>query len=268
MSDSQPLATCVPALLIGMEESENLPGKNFLNVLGRPLCEYPMMAAKHSRHVDRLYLSTDSERIVEVARQYDCRSIERPPELSQAGATAEAVFAHGYQVILQDLAREGYEPDLVVLLMCNAATLTADQIDAGVEKLRANPEADSAVTVSEYNMWSPTRARRLNKEGYLDPYIPFDQLEGLDDVNCDRDSQGDVYFHDIGVSVVRAHCLENMANGESPMRWMGRNILPIDNWGGLDMDFAWQIGMVEFWLREHGVKYEGMRNEENISETL
>jgi hypothetical protein len=50
-----------------------------------------------------------------------------------------------------------------------------------------------------------------------------------------------------------------MESNLPPQKWMGTKILPIRNWGGLDMDYAWQIGMVEFWLREHGVKYEGMQ---------
>ncbi|MDC0065523.1 cytidylyltransferase [Verrucomicrobia bacterium] len=268
MSDPSSVKKCIPALLIGMEEDdESLPDKNLLNVLGRPICEYPMLAAKHSMHVDRLYVSTDSQSIIELAKEYDSHHIKRPLELSKPGVGAESVFAHGYKFIREDLEQQGFEIDLIVLLMCNAATLTAELIDTGVELLRANPEADSAITVSEYNMWSPIRARRLNIKGYLDSYIPLDQLEGIDEVNCDRDSQGDVYFHDIGVSVVRAHCLEKIENGKKPMRWMGRHVLPIINWGGLDMDFPWQIGMVEFWLREHGVKYKGMRNAKNLQKT-
>jgi len=250
----------VPALVIGADRGENLPGKNMLNVLGRPLCEYPMLAATQSSTVERLYVSTDSEQIKAVGLHYDCKLIERPPELTQCNTTAEDVFTFSYQAILSDYAKEERKPEMVVLLMCNAATITPGLIDAGVNELRANPEADSTITVSEYNMWSPIRARRINADGYLDPYIPFDQLEGLGEINCDRDSQGDVYFHDIGASVVRSHCLDNIAAGMAPMRWMGQHILPIYNWGGLDLDFPWQIGMVEFWLREHGIKYKGMGN--------
>ena len=52
------------ALLIGREGSLGFPGKNLLNVLGRPLCSYPMIAATESKSVQRLYVSTDSSRPV------------------------------------------------------------------------------------------------------------------------------------------------------------------------------------------------------------
>lgn len=251
----------IPALLIGREGSEGFPGKNLLNVLGRPLCEYPMMAAQAAENVGPIYVSTDSPRIEEIARQRGCRLIERPPELASKEALGEDAYVHGYQVIREELERESEELEMLVLLMCNAPTITAGLIEDGIGQLRGNPEADSAVTVSVYNMWSPIRARRLNDAGYLDSFVSFEHLEGVERANCDRDSQGSVYFADMGASVVRPRCLENIEDGILPQKWMGRKILPINNWGGLDMDFAWQIGMLEFWLREHGLKYKGMRRE-------
>lgn len=251
----------IAALLIGREGSEGFPGKNLLNVLGRPLCEYPMIAAQETSSVDRVYVSTDSDQIREVASRRDCRLIERPSELASKEALGEDAYVHGYQVIRSELEQAGEELEMLVLLMCNAPTINASLIEEGIAKLRADSEADSAVTVSVYNMWSPIRARRLNDEGYLDPYVPLELIEDLDTVTCDRDSQGNVYFADMGTSIVRPHCLENIEEGILPQKWMGRKILPIHNWGGLDMDFAWQIGMLGFWLREHGVKYEGMRRE-------
>jgi hypothetical protein len=35
---------------------------------------------------------------------------------------------------------------------------------------------------------------------------------------------------------------------------MGRRIHPIKQWGGLDVDYEWQIPLVEHWLRAHGIE--------------
>ena len=247
------------ALLIGRGGSEGFPEKNLLNVLGRPLCAYPMIAAEQASYIDRLYVSTDSKNIREVARKHGARIIERPPELASKEALGEDAYKHGHDFIAAELADEGKELELLALLMCNAPTITGGLIDEGVRLLRENEEADSAVTVSVYNMWSPTRARKSDAEGYLQPFVPFAAFEDETDITCDRDSQGTVYFADMGVSVVRPRCFVDMESNLPPQKWMGHKILPIRNWGGLDMDYAWQIGMIEFWLREHGVKYEGMQ---------
>ena len=33
---------------------------------------------------------------------------------------------------------------------------------------------------------------------------------------------------------------------------MGQKIYPLNQWGGCDVDYEWQVPGVEFWLRQHG----------------
>lgn len=244
------------ALAIGREGSRGFPGKNLFPVLGRPLMAYPLLAARRARHVDRIYLSTDSERMKEVGVEYGARPLARPPELATAEALGEEVFAHGHREILKELSAGGEALEALVLLFCNCPTVTADLIDEGIECLRSNPEVDSAVSVSVYNMWSPLRARRIGPDGLLQPFVPFETFGDPATLNCDRDSQGEVCFADQGVSVVRPRCLENLREGLLPQRWMGRKIHPLKQWGGCDVDYAWQIPGIIHWLEEHGFSAE------------
>jgi len=240
------------ALLLGREGSSGFPGKNFYPVLGRPLMVYPLLAARHARSIDRVYVSTDSPRIKAIGVQHGARIIDRPPHLATKTALGEDAYAHGYQVIRDELARDKQTVELMVLLFCNAATINADLLEQGIAALRADPHADSAVTVSVYNMWSPLRARKLGPDGYLHPFVPFETFGDPQTLNCDRDSQGEVYFADMSTSIVRPQCLENLHGGLLPQKWMGQKILPIKQWGGLDVDYEWQLPQVEFWLRKHG----------------
>lgn len=241
------------ALLIGRKGSTGFPGKNTYEVLGNPLCAYPMMAARASKHNIRLFVSTDCPKITEVARHYQSEMIERPAELADNKALGDHAFHHGYEVIKQKLAAEGKEMKYLVLLFANGATINADLIDQGISILDTQPDKDSAVTTSVYNMWSPLRARKLNDEGCLDPFVPFETFGDPKTLNCDRGSQGDVYFADMSVSVVRPACMENMKDGLLPQKWMGQRIASIPNEGGCDVDYEWQVPGVEHWLRKHGV---------------
>lgn len=247
------------SLIIGREGSSGFPGKNVLNVLGRPLAAYSMLASKDAKHIDRTFLSTDCIELKKLGEFYGLEHIERPDYLASNEALGEDAFKHGYEVIKAKLAGEGNKLEMLCLMMCNAPTIDGKLIDHGIELLKKQPDADSAVTVSVYNMWSPIRSRKLNQNGYLEPFVPFEYFGDSSTMNCDRDSQGDVFYADMGASIVRTRCLDNIEEGLLPQKWMGKKILPIHNWGGLDLDFAWQIGMVEFWLREHGYKYEGMK---------
>lgn len=236
------------ALLLGREGSEGFPGKNLYPVLGRPLMEYPLLAALETDSVDEVYVSTDSKKIKDIARENKANIIERPAYLCTNEALGEDAFVHGYNYI----KNLGKDIEFMILLFCNAPCVLPRQIEEGIKILRERKDLDSVVTVSRYNMYSPIRARRIEKDGLLGPFIPFEAYAKNMKINCDRNSQGDVYFADVCLSIVRPHCLEDLSYGILPQRWMGQKIYPLKNWGGCDVDFEWQIPLVEYWLRKHG----------------
>ncbi|OEH85496.1 cytidylyltransferase [Desulfuribacillus stibiiarsenatis] len=238
----------IVAIMMGREGSSGFPGKNLYTILNRSLLEYPLLAAKHSKHIDEIVITTDSLKIKEIGQAYGASIIDRPDYLCTNSALGEDVFVHAYE----EIKNKGENIEFIVLLLCNAATITADLIDEGIEILKKRPEVDSAVSVSRYNMWSPLRARKENEEGLLQPFVPFETFGDPRTLNCDRDSQGDVWFADMGVSIIRPHCLVNIEDGLLPQKWMGHKIYPLKQWGGCDVDYEWQIPGVEFWLKKHG----------------
>lgn len=244
----------IVAILMGREGSSGFPGKNTHPVLGRPMVHYPLAAAAAAVSVERIYVTTDSPGIRAVADGFGARLIDRPAALCGGGALGEDVYRHAHGVIAAELAAEGRTPELYVLLMANAPTIDAATIDDGVATLRADPTLDSAVTVSRYNMWSPLRARQVGDDGVLRPFVPFEAFGDPRTLNCDRDSQGDVWFADMGVSIIRPANLDRLEDGLLPQKWMGRRIHPLKQWGGCDVDYPWQLPQVEYWLRAHGVE--------------
>ena len=242
----------IAGLLLGRAGSIGFPGKNTYPVLGRPLMVYPMLAGLNSKYIDKLFFSTDAEDYKQIGRSYGLEIIDRPPELATKEALGEDAFVHGFKIIKEFYQKHGKELELLVLFFCNSATILSETIDEGIEILRNRPEYDSAITASPYNMWSPLRARRETKEGLLQPFVPFETFGDPRTLNCDRDSQGDVWFADMGVSIVRPHCLENLSKGLLPQKWMGQKIFPLKQSGGCDVDFEWQVPGVVYWLEKHG----------------
>ncbi len=239
----------IVSLLLGRKGSVGFPGKNLYPVLGRPMAWYPMHAAKASGVVDRRFISTDDPELMSLAESAGVEVIERPAFLCTKEALGEDAYKHGYEVICE---RIGAVPELLVLLFCNAPTVAAEQIALGVKSMRENLEIDSAVTVSRYNMWSPLRARKIDRTGLLQPFVPLEQFGDPNNLNCDRDSQGDAWFADVALSVVRPRNLDNLEQGMLPQKWMGQKIFPIFNEAGLDVDYEWQVPQVEWWLRNQG----------------
>lgn len=235
--------------MLGREGSVGFPGKNTYPVLGKPLMAYPLLAAKEVPEIERIYVSTDSEKIKSIAMKYGAEIIDRPANLCTKEALGEHAFVHGYEYIRDHV---GQPIELMVLLFCNAPTILPKTLREGIGALREKPAYDSAVTVSKYNMWSPLRARKIGDDGLLHPFVPFETFGDPRTLNCDRDSQGDVWFADMSVSIVRPYCLEHLDEGLLPQKWMGQRIFPLKQWGGCDVDYEWQIPLVEYWLKYHG----------------
>jgi Cytidylyltransferase len=242
----------IVAILIGREGSIGFPGKNVTPVLGKPMVAWPLAAASATSEIDRIYLSTDSPRLKDIARQYGAHIIDRPPHLCTKEALGEHAYQHAHEMITAELAKDGHPPELYVLLMANAPTISPAHLREGIAALRARPDYDSAVTVSRYNMWSPLRARKIGADGLLHPFVPFETFGDPKTLNCDRDSQGDAWFADMGVSIVRPKNLDHLEDGLLPQKWMGQKIYPIKNEGGLDVDYAYQMPQAEWWLKAHG----------------
>ena len=240
----------IVSILIGRKGSVGFPGKNTYKVMGNPLCYYPFKAAKDTKLVDKFYCSTDCPDLKLFSKKNGISVIDRPKDLATSDAHPEDVFLHAYNSILSELKDEKIE--LLVLLMANCVTITAQKIKEGIEILNSNLEYDSAVTVSSYNSYSPHRARKINKAGLLDPFIAFDKFEKSKEIKADRNSLGDVWFADMGVSVVRPKCILNWREGVLPQRWMGKNIFPITQEGGFDIDYEYELPMVENWLKTFG----------------
>ena len=239
------------ALMIGRSGSRGLPKKNTRKVCGRYLCEYSLIAAKKSKYVDKIFVSTDDKKIMRISKKHGATVIKRPKHLAARKSLGEEAFQHGYYEIKKILQKQNKSMEQVVLLFANVATVNARLIDKGVEFLRKNKTFDSAVSTSVYNMWSPLRARKLMKDGSLKPFVPFKTFGDPRTLNCDRDSQGDVYFADMSVSVVRPKCLEKMKKGLLPQKWMGKKIAPIKSEGGFDLDYMWQLPIAEYWIKNN-----------------
>ena len=240
--------------MMGRAESTGFPGKNIKKVLGRRLFEYPLIASKKSRYVDKIFVSTDCPIIARISKKYGAIHIKRPRKLANSKALGEHVYEHGYNEIKRMLNLKEKNIEFIILLMANAPTITNKLINKGINILRKNKNFDSAVTTSIYNMWSPLRARKIDDNNILKPFVPFKTFGNPKTLNCDRDSQGNVYYADMSVSVVRPRCLEKLKDGLLPQKWMGKKIASIPSWGGCDVDYEWQLPMVEFWLKKNGYK--------------
>lgn len=133
--------------------SKGLPRKNILPVAGKPLVAWTIEAAKASRHIAQVYVSTDSVEIADVARRWGAEVIDRPTDISGDKASSEAAILHALDV----LESRDIHPRLTVFLQCTSPLTETEDIDGVVEKLLSEG-ADSALSVAPFFhfLWKPT----------------------------------------------------------------------------------------------------------------
>lgn len=126
--------------------SKGIPHKNIKPFAGRPLIAYSLEAARVLTDDAHIILSTDDERIDEVAKElgYDT-AYRRPAELATdtAGSREVILDAMDYADAM------GVEYDKVVLLQPTSPLRTVADIVKAIEAYDATPDCDMAVTVTE-----------------------------------------------------------------------------------------------------------------------
>jgi N-acylneuraminate cytidylyltransferase len=152
----------VLALIPARGGSQRLPGKNILSVCGRPLLAWSIDAARGSRCIDRVVLSSEDEAIIAAARACGCEvPFRRPDVLASDTASTTDVVLHALDAL------PGY--DVVVLLQPTSPLRTASDIDAACEKF-ATSSAPACVSVSRVEQ-NPYWMYRLGDDDALLPII-------------------------------------------------------------------------------------------------
>jgi CMP-N,N'-diacetyllegionaminic acid synthase len=160
----------VLAVIGARSGSKGIPDKNIRPLLGRPLMSWIIEAATRARLVGRVVLSTDSEAYAEVGRQCGAEvPFLRPGELAEDLSTDYEYVRHALEWLG---AHEAYVPDIVVRLFPSTPLTRPEAIDATITALVEDPDAHSAVLITEslqtpYKMYVPGADPR-----YLEPLLP------------------------------------------------------------------------------------------------
>jgi len=117
------------AIIPARSGSKGLKNKNILNVSGHPLISYSIQAAKESKFINKIFVTTDGEKIAKISKSYGAEVIKRPKKLSGDKLSIELVVAHAVDEIEK---RINFIFDNIVLLQPTSPLRSAKDIDRAI----------------------------------------------------------------------------------------------------------------------------------------
>lgn len=126
--------------------SKGLPGKNIKMLCGKPMIAYTIEAAKQSKFIDHIVVSTDDPLIADIALEYGAEVPFLRPEFL-ASDTAQAVDNYIYTI--DRLSKEwNISIEEFVVLQPTSPLRIAEDIDGAV-KMFLEKKADSVISYTQ-----------------------------------------------------------------------------------------------------------------------
>lgn len=186
MIDDKKVLAIIPA----RGGSKGIKDKNIYPLCGKPLIAYSIEAAKQSRYIDEILVSTDSEKIANVAKEYGASvPFLRPKEL--AGDTSKSIDAILHAIGTLKNNKQMF--DVLVLLQPTSPLRSTEDIDGALEAFSRN-SYKSLVSVSEVND-NPILIRTIDESGKLKRLLNTDSSVRRQDMKKYYRVNGSIYIN-------------------------------------------------------------------------
>ena len=142
--------------------SKRLPEKNIKELCGRPLVEWSIEAAKQSKYIDSIVVSSDNKNILSIAEKQNVDTVIRPNFLADDKSTTIDVLLHALEQI-----EDTY--DYLVLLQPTSPLRSNLDIDNSIEMLMRH-KANSVVSVCQAEhspLWCNTLPEDRSMDGFM-----------------------------------------------------------------------------------------------------
>jgi CMP-N,N'-diacetyllegionaminic acid synthase len=210
--------------------SKGLPGKNIMNIKGKPMLSWSIYQAQQSKYNNkmRIIVSTDSEKYSKIAREYGAETpFIRPFEISHDLSTDYECIRHTVEYLK---INDNYYPDIILHLRPTQPCRAIEDIDKCIEIFINNfDKYDSLRSVIPVEK-SPYKMYRIVDNEYLKPL--FNSVDNIiEPYNQARQILPQTYLHNGYIDIIKTEILDtNTISGKRIYPYIMR---PKDN---IDID--------------------------------
>ncbi len=206
----------IMALIPARGGSKGIKRKNIRELCGKPLIAYSIIAAKESKYIDEVFVSTEDLEIAEIAGEYGALlPCLRPMRLAEDTSKTLDVVLHAVENFVD---REAY--DALVLLQPTQPLRTAEDIDGAIAFFYQHNRMD-LVSISEVED-SPILMRYIDENGNMKKLLSmgstvrrqempkYYRVNGAIYINAMEKIDNDVSFNDnkLGFIMNKSHSVD------------------------------------------------------------
>ena len=143
------------AIIPARSGSKGIPGKNLIDLCGKPLLAWSILQAKEAKNIDSVWVTSDGEDILEVAKKYGAEAIKRPIDISGDTASSESAWLHALDYIEEQTHNK---IDTVVGMQATSPMRESNDLDDALE-IYSQEKFDSLLSVSkieDFFVWEET----------------------------------------------------------------------------------------------------------------
>lgn len=228
--------------------SEAVPGKNLLEIRGKPLYVHNLLESLATPEIIGTYLTTDMKEAIRDKDKWGYKVIGENNQAMHDGSMSHTgVIYHALKLIEEEIQDE---IDILVVMLGNTINMNRHDVKNAINILNQDPELDSVVTVIKANHFNPLRAYIDDGNGNLTTFLDQDLIrEKTSKIYIsDKNSMGDILFQN-GLWICRRRALVQAYEkneGLLPFPWFGNNIKYIVQEPHLqEVDYHYQTKLLE-----------------------
>ena len=179
----------IVAIIPARGGSKRIPNKNIKTFADQPIISYSIKAAQDVELFDRIIVSTDSEKIAEVAETYGAEvPFIRPSELADDFCATVPVLLHA----LDWLTEHGFATDYFCCIYATAPFVRPEHITEGFNLLKKrNASTAFSVTTFPYPI---SRALKIGNDGRIEMFWPEHENSRSNDLPKSYHDAGQFYW--------------------------------------------------------------------------
>ena len=196
--------------------------------------------AKSSKYIDNIIVSTDDEKIMEIATSLNVDIIKRPKNISGDNATSESALLHAMDSFKK---KNNFKLDAIVFLQATSPLRKKDDIDDAIDYFFSS-KADSLFSAT-----SPDDLTLWNNENGIWESINFDYKN-----RTRRQDMKKNYIENGSIYIFKPDVLKNYNNR------LGKKIsvYKMDFWQTWEIDTIDEVDLVEFYIKKKKLDKNGI----------